>query len=385
MDFRCFCAAAVFLWLLWDYVSSMYARGCNCNQGESRRGSERERERVRGRCVFCQMWSFLCAVERVVGGGGAMRPACWAIFWPCPRTDLCALMDVSQGRRRGRGRGKCKRRVQRKNQRGQKNLCIFIDMQSAAVAVGRVEKGGEVAGKKQGKMWRGERGKGEGGAALSGPLKMKKRLSLCGGVSVSAADGEREWVSVCQCVTVCACACVWVTVCCVGCDMFGVLSNCIICTFSSLPSAVKFTTRHTSIYCLTIVPNPLLQQCRVRNGFVSWPVPGLSPLPHIPFPLAWPGLHWRLHSPELWLAQPIEWIRVAPSHSALLCSYSLSSLLPLCPALHAFHQQISITNFGQASLSLSSSLSIRLVAIWRRIRVKNNVFNIDTTWKMWKQ
>lgn len=42
---------------------------------------------------------------------------------------------------------------------------------------------------------------------------------------------------------------------------------------------------------------------------------------------------------------------------------SLSSLLPLCPALHAFHQQISITNFGQASLSLSSSLSIRLVAI----------------------
>lgn len=81
-----------------------------------------------------------------------MRPACWAIFWPCPRTDLCALMDVSQGRRRGRGRGKCKRRVQRKNQRGQKNLCIFIDMQSAAVAVGRVEKGGEVAGKKQGKM-----------------------------------------------------------------------------------------------------------------------------------------------------------------------------------------------------------------------------------------
>lgn len=42
---------------------------------------------------------------RVVGGGGAVCLACRPIFWPCPRTDLCALMDVSKGRRRGRRGG----------------------------------------------------------------------------------------------------------------------------------------------------------------------------------------------------------------------------------------------------------------------------------------
>lgn len=243
-------------------------------------------------------------------------------------------------------------------------------MQSAAAWVARGDAGGEEGGgRKIEKM----RKRGRGGSAErsaedeeEAELVWRRFRFRCGLHCVCDCVREREGV----CMPVCVC--VWVTVCCVGCDMFGVLSNCIICTFSSLPSAVKFTTRHTSIYCLTIVPNPLLQQCRARNGFVSWPVPG--PLPPLSLPsLAWPALApafaWVMTGTADWMNT-----RCSPLFTTLIflsplppypqpCSACIPStnfnnefrpgLLPL-PLIHLLHVVIVVIHPPRCHLTTNS-------------------------------
>lgn len=167
--------------------------------------------------------------------------------------------------------------------------------------------------------------------------------------------------------------------------MFGVLSNCIICTFSSAIRQ-KFTALHTSIYCLTIVPNPPAPHNTMG-------MPATMPIVHSPSPIAHPStangfvsvsmsvsparlcpvMSWRRNelSYEWWVLLATDWMRFSTAIRLFFSYFSLFFFLGRIPS----------ANFNKISKTHPSSdeLASRYVRIHplTPIRVKNNVFNID--------
>lgn len=143
----------------------------------------------------------------------------------------------------------------------------------------------------------------------------------------------------CLCESVCECVCVL----CVGCDMFGVLSNCIICTFSS---------RH-----------PLWNLQRDTHRFIAWQLSQsassctwICVLPRAGprLPILNPGQHF---------VQPGACTRLSYDWHSRLNGYALLLLVPSVPL--AVHPSTNFNNADPSPLSTPISPVVVVVVIHR--------------------
>lgn len=148
--------------------------------------------------------------------------------------------------------------------------------------------------------------------------------------------------------------------------MFGVLSNCIICTFSSAIRQ-KFTALHTSIYCLTIVPNlpaPTTMRMPAPMPIVQWICV------HVHVRVSGLVMSWRgaALSYEWRMLLATDWMQFSTA-IRMFFSYFLCSFSGWIPS----------ANFNKISETHPSSVEresryVRVHPPLTPIRVKDNVF-----------